>query len=112
MQGINLEIRDLQFHVNSVGTLYLRDPICSVMAESIPSSTDSTSHAPYFVGSSNELTYASTLIYCVDCDAHHVVGPNNHVWDQDDDSGEQESRLRGTPLPWLVGAVIKPNTNK
>jgi hypothetical protein len=65
-EGIDMALEDLCFHVSTVGTLRLPDPIHSAPGESTSSSTTLASPpAPSSAGSSNEPESTPTSIYCI-----------------------------------------------
>jgi hypothetical protein len=109
-EGIDPGLGDMWFRVSSVDTIRIPYLIRLATADSTSSSIIPVSHASSSVGSSSELKSTPILIYYVDYDAHHIVGPSDFTWGPDDGSSKHESCYRRVPSPCFVGAVIEPGT--
>jgi hypothetical protein len=105
-----MALEDLCFHVSTVGTLRLPDPIHSAPGESTSSSTTLASPAPSFAGSSNESESTPTSIYCIDCDAHHIAGSNDLIRDNDDGFTDNRSCNNNMYPTCLHYPVVNPIT--
>jgi hypothetical protein len=78
--------------------------------ESTLSSTILASPTASSFGSSSEPESAPTSIYCVDCDAHHIAGPNDFIQDHDDSFTSNRSYNSSAYLARFQCAVIDPAT--
>ena len=76
-KGVELMLGDLRFCVSKVGVLRLKDSAPAPATKPTSSSTPTVTPAslPTCPPGGPDSTPAS--VFCIDCDAHHIVGPTN-----------------------------------
>jgi len=106
-EGMDLAFGAFRFHVNTLGALCLPDQIRSALTEPMSPSTTLAPSSPSSVGSSDEPESTPATIFCVDCDAHHILSPVDSVELHDVDSADHGScNSSAYPTHFLCAAII------